>query len=223
MQKPSILFTGVFGSFVLSAFAIILVPYRQIGALNPVFKWDEGVNYPSEQYPVEKSTSGLEVYRSEGCFYCHTQQLRDPQNGLDLDRAWGPRRTVARDYVYEKVPMLGVTRIGPDLTNFGAPSWRNELATDSYKPAKRDAAWIYRHLYSPRTINESSTCPPYRYLFERKSRTGRELSPDAVAHSGSDEIVPTAAARHLAEYLLNLNRTGAVPEVPEYNPEESAK
>jgi cytochrome c oxidase cbb3-type subunit 2 len=63
---------------------------------------------------------GREVYIREGCYYCHTQQVRDPQNSSDLERGWGMRRSVARDYIYENPPLLGSVRIGPDLANIGS-------------------------------------------------------------------------------------------------------
>ena len=54
------------------------------------------------------------------------QQVRDPQYGTDLERGWGPRRSVARDYLYEIEPALGTSRLGPDLANVGGKEWRNE-------------------------------------------------------------------------------------------------
>tara|TARA_Y100001978_G_C23696383_1_gene437813 strand:+ start:1212 stop:2447 length:1236 start_codon:yes stop_codon:yes gene_type:complete len=35
-------------------------------------------------------------------------------------RGWGKRRSVARDYIFTERPMLGKTRVGPDLANIGS-------------------------------------------------------------------------------------------------------
>ena len=57
-------------------------------------------------------------------------------------RARCARRTVARDYIFDNPPLLGSSRIGPDLANVGSAKWRNEPADEDYqfRPEKRDAA-----------------------------------------------------------------------------------
>ncbi len=228
MEKPSTLFTGIFGAFILSCGAMVLLPNSQIGGLQPQVTWDEGQNSPSDVYPVKREDAlghrvGQGVFVENGCFYCHTQQVRDPQYGPDMERGWGVRRTVARDYIHEDVPLLGVSRLGPDLANFGSATWRNEPDDDTKKPAKRDAAWVFKHLYAPTTIVLDSNCPPYPYLFERKE-VGEHPSPDAVEVNGNFQIVPTADARNLAAYLLSLDRTHELKEAPTViKPKEAKK
>ena len=119
MQTPISLFTGIFGAFALSCGVMVLIPHSQLASLQPQIQWDEGQNAPSDVYPVKRHMAGRDVYMSEGCFYCHSQQVRDPQYGPDMERGWGSRRTVARDYVQEDIPLLGSMRLGPDLSNFG--------------------------------------------------------------------------------------------------------
>jgi cytochrome c oxidase cbb3-type subunit 2 len=227
MQKPSMLFSGIFGAFAVSCGAMVLLPYSQLGGLQPQVQWDEGQNSPSDVYPQKRHLAGEAVYIGQGCFYCHTQQVRDPQFGPDMERGWGPRRTIARDYVHEEVPLIGSLRLGPDFSNFGWTAkvpqadgtekavrmWRNEHENDSKKPAERDERWIYRHLFNPRTLISDSKCQSYRFLFERKS-IGEKPSPDAVATDGKFEYVPTLEAEHLAKYLLSLDRSHELKEAP---------
>ena len=223
MQKPSMLFSGIFGAFALSCGAMVLLPYSQLGGLQPQVQWDEGQNSPSDVYPQERHLAGEAVYVEQGCFYCHTQQVRDPQYGPDMERGWGVRRTVARDYIHENVPLLGSMRLGPDFANFGSPTWRNEHENDAKKPAWRDAQWIYRHLYNPRTLFSDSKCQPYRSLFEPKL-IGEKPSPNAVASDGKYEFVPTREAEHLVQYLLALDRSHELKEAPTViKPKEAAK
>src|SRR6202034_217877 len=47
------------------------------------------------------SHQGAEVYRANGCFACHTQQVRPQSMGPDLSRGWGVRRSTAYDYLYQ--------------------------------------------------------------------------------------------------------------------------
>ena len=144
--------------------------------MQPQFTDDEGKIV--DIYPIENAgivKAGRAVYASEGCIYCHSQQVRDEQNGTDIERGWGARRTVARDYLFENPPFLGSTRLGPDLANVGSAKWRNEPEDEDpkYKPAKRDAAWQLLHLYAPRSIVKDSNMPPYRYLFEKRKISGQ--------------------------------------------------
>jgi cytochrome c oxidase cbb3-type subunit 2 len=217
MNRSLPLFAGVIGSFALSIVAIVLMPKSQIGALQPQVTEDEGKI--TDIFPIENlgiAAKGREVYASNGCYYCHSQQVRDPQNGTDLDRGWGERRTVARDYLFEAPPFLGSARFGPDLANVGSAKWRNEPEDESRKPAKRDAAWHLLHLFNPRTVVTQSIMPSYRYLFEERKISGQR-SADALpvaARKGADyEVVPTADAEALVGYLLTLDRSHPLKEV----------
>lgn len=211
MSRSSHLFAGIFGAFAASCVALVFVPQLQIGGLGAQVTEEEGEVV--DVYPVVNTRQGREVYIREGCYYCHSQQLRDPQNGTDIGRGWGPRRTVARDYIYDSPPLLGNARIGPDLSNVGSETWRNEPEGDPRKAAKRDAQWHYTHLYNPRSIVTESNMPPYRYLFEKR-KIGGQRSGDAVdvPVEAGYEIVPTAEARQLVAYLRSLDRTHALDE-----------
>jgi cbb3-type cytochrome oxidase cytochrome c subunit len=134
--------------------------------------------------------------------------------GPDIDRGWGKRRSVARDYLYDDPVMLGSLRVGPDLANAGA--------------RLSDPNWHLRHLYAPRSEVKDSLMPPYRYLFERR-RIGRQPSPDALqfpkelAPPPGFEIVPKAEARALAAYLLSLRAETPLFEAPLTIPSVHAK
>jgi cytochrome c oxidase cbb3-type subunit 2 len=212
MSRSSYLFGGIFGSFALSCFAMVLVPQMQLGGLQPERSEEYGTIYP-----LNNVRQGREVYQSQGCFHCHSQQVRDPQYGTDIDRGWASRRTVARDYLYDQPAFLGYQRIGPDLSSVGSSKWRNEEVDDLRKPKRRDAAWHYHHLYSPRSIVTESLMPPFRFLFTERKISG-EQSADALQLTGKDapkegyEIVPKAEARALVAYLLSLDRNHPLPE-----------
>lgn len=230
MNRSLNLFAGIIGSFALSCTALVLIPHWQLGGLQPQTTEDEGKIV--DIYPVKNvgHEDGRAIYKSEGCFYCHSQQVRDEQNGTDLDRGWGVRRTVARDYIFEKAPVLGSMRIGPDLSNVGSPKWRNEPEGEyaTYKPKKRDAAWHLLHLYAPRTVIRDSNMPPYRYLFEKRKISG-ERSKNALDLTGPDapkpgyEVVPKPEAEKLVAYLMSLDKSHPLNEVKGSAPEVAAK
>jgi cbb3-type cytochrome oxidase cytochrome c subunit len=146
------LFIGLFGTFTFSWVGLTVIPNVQIGALNPQSD-EEG----TDVYPVPKSgmaQRGLSVYTANGCFYCHTQQLRPDYAAADLERVrdagvsprpkWGERRSAPRDYVFGAPVLLGEERMGPDLANIGkaAPDQEQEpaAAPGASPPAASPAA-----------------------------------------------------------------------------------
>jgi cbb3-type cytochrome oxidase cytochrome c subunit len=115
--------------------------------------------------------------------------------GPDIARAWGKRRTVADDFLYDYPVMLGDQRVGPDLANVGA--------------RLPDANWHLLHLFAPTSKVERSIMPPYPFLFEKR-KIKDAPSPEALTLRGSlapppgFEIVPKPEAKALVAYLLNL-------------------
>jgi cytochrome c oxidase cbb3-type subunit 2 len=125
--------------------------------------------------------------------------------GADIERGWGLRGSVARDYLQDKPVLLGSQRLGPDLANIGV--------------RKPDAAWHLRHLYAPDSEVEDSTMPPYRFLFEkrrvRQAPSADALTlPEGLAPAPGYEIVPTDDARALVAYLLSLKSDVPLFEAP---------
>ena len=125
----------------------------------------------------------------------------------DVDKGWGLRRSVARDYLFDMPAMLGDQRIGPDLADIGG--------------RRTDAAWHYRHLYKPREIHEKSVMPPYAFLFNKRTlEKGEALGADAVTDNNGKsiepgyEITPKPSAHALVAYLLSLRQPDVVPEAP---------
>jgi len=154
------------------------------------------------------------VYRANGCNYCHTQQTQgfgvvEGTNfvgyaGSDIERGWGARPSVARDFVFDRPVMLGSQRIGQDLANVGVRQ-TNEV-------------WHLMHLYNPRSVSPGSVMPPYEYLFEKRKFGGVQsldaLPRDEKAVGEGYEIVPKEEARTLVAYLLSLRAETVLMEAP---------
>ncbi|MGB8355461.1 MAG: cbb3-type cytochrome c oxidase subunit II [Chthoniobacteraceae bacterium] len=220
------LFAGIFATFSLAWLGETVIPSVQLRNLQPQTEEDG-----SDPYPVNNSgvaARGRKVYVSEGCIYCHTQQVRPEQAGSDIERGWGKRRTVARDYIYDNPVVLGTIRNGPDLANMGDTEVIDPI---TQKPRWQDAAWQLKHLYDPRSTVEDSAMPSYKYLFEKR-KIASERSDDALKLDGDYavesgyEVVPTTEAKDLVAYLLSLNRSHPLKEVKEVKqakPEAPAK
>lgn len=174
-------------------------------AVVPAYQMQKTQPLPSMQPMTEAQVKGLDLYISEGCVACHTQQVRN----IEMDQMWGGRPSVPSDYYYSKKRMdvwrqspsiLGSERTGPDLTNVG----------------KRQAGqeWHLLHLYNPRIVVRESVMPAYPWLFIEKSErqvTDKDVVvpvPSKFLKNTSRKIVASKEALDLVEYLVSLKQAG---------------
>ena len=203
MKNLPLLFLGIFFCIAFSWTGLILSSQIQFGSLE-LIAIEEGER-PHPLKPVGLADQGKQVYIAEGCMYCHSQQTRRKGFGADFDRGWGERQTVPRDYILQKRVLLGTMRTGPDLMNVGQ------------RLSSRD--WHHLHLYDPQITSEGSVMPPFGFLY-RTQEIGDAPSDNAlrfppnykgVPESGY-EIVPSARAEALVDYLLSLKINYELPE-----------
>lgn len=280
MKHAGVLFLTGFVAMSASWAGFVLVPQLQLGR-ETMAKVTGG----SDLYPQPRpglAVQGAEVYRANGCYYCHSQQVQqegvatdlvlmeagtnqaqvlsafklldlslvdNPLVGLprdlllavdkaeadfaqktledagakafvrvratgpDMDRGWGRRGSVARDFLQDQPVLLGSQRLGPDLAN---------IAT-----RQPDPIWHLKHLYAPDVVVTNSTMPPYRFLFEKR-KIKQAASSDALVLDGElaaepgYEIVPTDEARALVAYLLSLKSDVPLFDAPFTAPQAAA-
>ena len=199
MKGNFVFFLGLFAALGISWAGIVIGSNAQLGSLAPYFDESQGTSFP--QWMAGTAAQGQLVYRDLGCAACHTQQVRRPGFGSDQERGWGERQSVARDYIYQAYPQLGLSRIGPDLTNLAGR-----------KPSAPDAQDLMKLLYAGQ-----GGMPAYPFLFEERKIVG-QMSDEAMKLTGhlapaaGFEIVPTSRAKTLVAYLLSLNTTYDYPE-----------
>jgi cytochrome c oxidase cbb3-type subunit II len=204
LNKINRIFFGVFLLFGASWLGLAAYPYFTFAALLP--SKDEATGEVAPMGKPGTAEQGSQVYASNGCVYCHSQVVRDKDDGSDIDRGWGKRRTVARDYLFDRYVFLGTARFGADLANVG--------------DRQTDPQWFYRYLYDPRAFNPETMMPAHKWLFKTMKIEGQPSS-DAVKLEGGNapapgfEVVPTADGKALVNYLLALKKNYALPEAPE--------
>lgn len=133
---------------------------------------------------------GRDIYVSEGCAYCHTQNIRP----LKQDLVFG-RPSIAGDYAYATPELLSDHRNGPDLTNIGA--------------RQPSATWQYIHLWNPRAVVHDSIMPRYPWLFQVKKAAARgdEIVPVPPGFAPANEVVVTTQESwYLVAYLESLKQ-----------------
>ena len=197
---------GIFATLGIAWLAFVVGARSQYGDLSPtasVLEDDGSIAPDAELFPTSLSgvaQQGAKEYASLGCVTCHTQQVRRVETGFDVERGWGLRPSVPRDYVLQKHVLLGNSRIGPDLANLGLRDYSDE--------------WLHQHLFEPQSLVPSSLCPPSPFLY-----TEVEEESDAfvtIKNEGDDSgryINPTIRADRLVAYLQSLKQDYELPEI----------
>ncbi len=133
--------TGTLGLFVVVALFTFGFPALEAEHTDPTVLANKVRSYESDDDIAE----GRSIYLAEGCWYCHTQEVR----GIVTDVGLGP---VAQpgDYANETPSAAGVIRVGPDLMFVASRGVTTE--------------WVAAFLEDPRAIRSWSTMPAHDYL-----------------------------------------------------------
>lgn len=221
-------FLSLSASFGVAWLAIIIVPYFKMRSMEPItMEEGEGTNAVYIPKRAGRVADGAQVYAENGCYLCHTQLIRPTYAGNDLfrpdwaglkaidDRPDTRRETNALDFSGEDFAQIGVSRLGPDLSNLGVRV--EELYAKGISPEN----WLYRRLYNPRwePENRDSKCPSFRFMFNESVVKGNP-SDEALEFAGENgqEISPKPAAKALVSYLLSLKKDQAVPSSLDFSP-----
>ena len=197
---------GIFLTLGIAWLAFVVGAREQYGDLVPspqALDEDGSIPDDADLFPVDlngMAKQGAEEYASLGCVTCHTQQVRRVETGFDVERGWGKRPSVPRDYVLQDHVLLGNSRIGPDLANLGLREYSDE--------------WLHQHLFEPQSIIPSSLCPPSPYLYQEID----EPVPSDIEITGADgddvrNVRPSIRANRLVSYLQSLKQDYELPEV----------
>ncbi len=108
---------------------------------------------------------GRDVYISEGCYTCHSQQVRPFRAETERYGEYSK----PGEFVYDHPFLWGSKRTGPDLARAGV-----------IKNGKmyKSAAWHFRHFENPKNIEPKSIMPAYPWLITKKvnlSRTPKKI------------------------------------------------
>lgn len=94
--------------------------------------------------------AGRGVYVAEGCYVCHSQQIRPI--AAEVLR-YGPASTI-EESMWDRPHQWGSKRTGPDLARVGK---------------KYPDMWHYQHMLNPRAITPNSIMPNYPWLLENNT------------------------------------------------------
>lgn len=134
-------------ALLISLVIFIVIAIGGIVELIPDFKKN------AEPLPGQKPYTALQlagklVYHKEGCYDCHSQQIRPFKSETDR---YG-RYTLSGEYAFDRPFLFGSRRIGPDLKRVGA---------------RRSTDWHELHFHDAQSTSPGSVMPNYTWLFEK--------------------------------------------------------
>jgi len=91
--------------------------------------------------------AGRDIYISEGCVGCHSQQIRPFRSETERYGEYSK----SGEFIYDRPFLWGSKRTGPDLMREGA---------------KYPDSWHYNHMMDPTTMSPGSIMPAYPHLLE---------------------------------------------------------
>ena len=194
----------IFLTLAFAWLAFVVGAKNQYGDLEPTaesLEEDGSIPIDAELYPKSMpgiAQQGAKDYLSLGCVTCHTQQVRSEESGFDVERGWGKRPSVPRDYILQNEVLLGHNRVGPDLANIGLREYSTE--------------WLHQHLFMPQTLVDGSICQPSPFLYDVS-----EEPSEGYIESKSDHktvyIKPSFRANRIVAYLESLKQDYELPEI----------
>lgn len=155
---------------------------------------------PDTQPLSGDALAGKNVYISEGCVGCHSQQVRN----VDMDNSFGSRPGIAADYAnnhrmsvwVNTATLMGTERTGPDLSDIG-----------KRQPSKD---WHLMHLFNPRSVVAQSIMPSYEWLFEIKEKPEKSdvivSMPAKFLNGRTGKVVASKKALQLLAYIQSLQQ-----------------
>lgn len=181
--------------------AILIVAVISIGGLVEIvpLMTSSAATEPLEgirPYPALQ-LAGRDVYVREGCYVCHSQQIRPFRSETER---YGPY-SVAGEFVYDRPFQFGSKRTGPDLARVGK---------------RYSDEWHRLHLLNPRDLVPDSNMPGYPWLAQAQVDgaliTGKLRALQRLGDPYTDEEIAGAAAAvsgkteldALIAYLQNL-------------------
>jgi len=215
---------GILATLAFSWLGLAYIPDLQIGHLDPQSD-EEGTDI----YPMPKSgmaERGRGVYVANGCFYCHSEQLRPDYAASDIERPrdaapsappkWGDRRSAPRDYIFDRPALLGKMRMGPDLANIGKAAPAEEEAA----PAQASPGPPAAPAASPPASNASP--PPANAGAQQNAKPAARPSPQTPAAAPPAANASASPANVAAQQGAKPGAQPPAPPAPAGSPPQTA-
>ncbi|WP_262690364.1 cytochrome-c oxidase, cbb3-type subunit II [Kordiimonas aestuarii] len=165
-------------SMLMLILVVIVVSIGGIIEILPLFRMEttiEPVKGVRPYTPLE--VAGRNVYIREGCYNCHSQQIRALRDEVERYGHY----SLAAESMYDHPFQWGSKRTGPDLARVGG---------------KYSDEWHVQHMHNPKDVVPESIMPPYAHLAHKGAKLDNiEADIRALRAAGvpyTDEMVANA-------------------------------
>jgi cytochrome c oxidase cbb3-type subunit 2 len=140
---------------------VLMIVVSSIGAIIEIFPLFikevaiEKVEGMRPHTPLE--LLGMEIYKREGCYTCHSQQIRALRDEVERYGHY----SLAAESMYDFPFLWGSKRTGPELARVGG---------------KYSDEWHVQHLIDPRSVVPESIMPRYHFMVNTKLDVGTLVS-----------------------------------------------
>jgi len=139
---------------ILTVAILVVVAIGGLVEIAPLFYLESTIEKVSGVRPYSPlELAGRNVYIREGCYVCHSQQVRPLRDEVERYGHY----SLAAESMYDHPFQWGSKRTGPDLARVGG---------------KYSDAWHVQHMIDPRALVPESIMPPYRFLATKKLDPG---------------------------------------------------
>jgi len=136
--------------FLLLVFMVIVSSIGAIVEIFPLFIKEVAIEKVEGMRPhTPLELAGMEIYKREGCYGCHSQQIRALRDEVERYGHY----SLAAESMYDHPFLWGSKRTGPDLARVGG---------------KYSDEWHVQHLIAPRSLVPESIMPNYKFLADAK-------------------------------------------------------
>jgi len=187
-------------SILLLVGIVLTVAIGGLVEIVPLFTIGETIEKVEGVRPLSPlELAGRNIYISEGCYNCHSQQVRPFRDEVERYGHYN----LAAESVYDHPFQWGSKRTGPDLARVGG-KYSNE--------------WQAAHLADPRSVVPESIMPSYSHLARQ------EVDPEAMAAHlktlrivgvpYSDEMIEAATADVIAQATPDADTAALLQHYP---------
>ena len=164
---------------------LVVVAIGGIVEIAPLFSIENTIERVEGIRPYSPlELAGRNVYVREGCYVCHSQQIRTLRDEVERYGHF----SLAAESMYDRPFQWGSKRTGPDLARVGG---------------KYSDEWHVQHLVDPRSVVPESIMPPYAFLLEKDLETsdiGQHLQARrTLGVPYDDEMIANARADMVAQ------------------------
>ncbi|KZL19769.1 MULTISPECIES: cytochrome-c oxidase, cbb3-type subunit II [unclassified Pseudovibrio] len=178
-------------SLILIVGIIIMISIGGLVEIVPLFYLKSTIEKTEGMRPYTPlELVGRNIYVREGCYACHSQQIRPMRDEL---QRYG-NYSLAAESMYDRPFQWGSKRTGPDLARVGG---------------KYSDEWQRDHLIDPRSVSPTSVMPGYPFLMDAK------LSPIKIEIENNLKVNALYGVPYTDEQIANANADMMAQAMPD--------